>query len=96
MDTNGFMQPISFRKTGVQTHHLFRLNPVEFTPPLRLKSHWTTLPIAIHKPCVYYHGVLRYTIVSNIEKAKESREGYYVEVTFYFAVLRLRTIGFTR
>lgn len=34
MDTNGFMQPISFHKTGVQTHHLFRLNPVEFTSRL--------------------------------------------------------------
>lgn len=30
---------------------------------------------------VYYHGVLRYTIVSNLEKAQELRDGgFYVVV----------------
>jgi hypothetical protein len=31
--------------------------------------------------CVYYHGVLRYTIVANMEKAQELRDkGFYVVV----------------
>lgn len=31
------------------------------------------------KFCVYYHGVLRYTIVANMEKAQALRDkGFYV------------------
>ena len=31
--------------------------------------------------CVYYHGILRYTIVADMEKAQALREqGYYVVV----------------
>ena len=33
------------------------------------------------KLCVYYHGVLRYTIVANMEKAEALRDkGFYVVV----------------
>jgi hypothetical protein len=33
------------------------------------------------KLCVYYHGVLRYTIVANMEKAQALRDGgFYVVV----------------
>ncbi len=33
------------------------------------------------KLCVYYHGVLRYTIIANMEKAQALREkGFYVVV----------------
>ena len=34
------------------------------------------------KLCVYYHDVLRYTIVANLEKIQELRsQGFYVEVS---------------
>jgi len=33
------------------------------------------------KLCVYYHDVLRYTIIANLEKAHELRgQGFYVDV----------------
>ena len=33
------------------------------------------------KLCVYYHGVLRYTLVAGMEKAEELRaQGFYVVV----------------
>lgn len=37
------------------------------------------LEIVMLKLCVYYHGVLRYTIVANMEKAQSLRnKGFYV------------------
>lgn len=37
--------------------------------------------VTMFKLCVYYHGVLRYTIVSNMEKAQALRDGgFYVVV----------------
>jgi hypothetical protein len=36
---------------------------------------------AMFKLCVYYHGVLRYTLVAGMEKAQQLRdEGFYVVV----------------
>ena len=37
--------------------------------------------VAMFKLCVYYHGVLRYTIVADMEKAQALRDGgFYVVV----------------
>ena len=43
------------------------------------KARREVLEVIMLRLCVYYHGVLRYTIVADMEKARALREqGFYV------------------
>jgi len=53
----------------------------DFTKQINVSSGNQTGRGIMFKLCVYYHGVLRYTLVADMEKAQELREqGFYVVV----------------
>jgi hypothetical protein len=51
------------------------------TKQIAVSSGYQTGGGIMFKLCVYYHGVLRYTLVAGMEKAEELRaQGFYVVV----------------